>query len=281
MGASWCPRCAGWIAILSGIFLFEPQARGSEEAARKRFHAKYWDVVSEERLAALDPLANVREDRSHWILYTVSFWDPEPAVRRKAFRMLVGSEDRVGHVSYLASRSFRLERDPDMRAEKAGMMAGLRFKWHALSELCAFASGARYPRYEYPADAYDDARPHRWWVWVGRTKGIGVMYGDPWRGRDAAGRMARVLEAINVLGKSRFEARPGEGRRIGKWWREKDAEFREVDRRLGEKIRPQNRAQATAGPPGKAASGAFNPLMIPQLERDALKREEDLDAEED
>ncbi len=291
---------AGWVLL----FPLVTEAAGettsalpqkSEEAIRKEFHIRYWDVVSSEREKALDLLLNAKEQSSHWILYTVSFWDQEPTLRRKAFRMLTNLPDDDGQLAYLAAQSFRQEKDPDVRAEKARMMAGLRFKWHALNELCAIVGGRRYPVYEYPYYGTDDYyQPIERWIRVPQIGsgglrsggGIGVVHGtwNPDLVRDQRNRLEALLYAINRLGRAEFKVRYNVGDQIRKWWQLKNAEFVEVDRRLKAEIAAERAAQGPALPEANPQEGRLGPapsLKIPFLEKEALKKKEDLDEEED
>lgn len=225
-----------------------------EAKVRERFMKAYWDIVSDNRLAALDILKDVAEDKSLWTLYAVSYWDYEPRVRRRAFAQLVGSHDALGYVSYLAARSFRLEPDEDVLAWKAEAMRELDFKWEPLNELVGFMVRQKYPRYGYPY-GYHGGWAHGWgwgcpwhgarfaacrghnvcrgtWRSYGGFGGIAVGFGADWETvKDNRRRLTSVLDAINYLAATDFKLRSDTEDTLKKWWAVRSPEFQELDRR--------------------------------------------------
>lgn len=227
-----------------------------EAKLRDRFMKDYWDIVSDNRLAALDILKGATEDKSLWTLYAVSYWDYEPRVRRRAFSMLADTHDALGYVSYLAARSFRLEPDEDVLAWKAEAMRELDFKWEPLNELVGFMVRQKYPRYGYPY-GYHGGWAHGWgWgcPWHGArfaacrghtvcrgtwraygscgVGGIAVGFGTDWETvKDNRRRLTTVLEAINYLASTDFKLRSDTEDTLKKWWAVRSSEFQELDRR--------------------------------------------------
>ncbi len=242
------------LAIISVVLLMARPAEASEASKRQKFIAAYWDIVSDERMKALDILQKPQEDETRQHIYAVSYWDPETRVRSKAYKMLVNLEDRLGYISYLAAESFRLERDPDLRATKATLMEPLRYKYYPLNELCEFVIRIKYPKYGYPFGAYDEERDYpyapedidhyrrhpcgRWVVRIGGgCGGIGAAYGwaDWDTVRDNRNRLNKIIHAINYLGDADFKLRYGFEKQVRDWWEFKALEIKEVDRRERER----------------------------------------------
>lgn len=220
-----------------------------EPAARDEFMKSYWDIVSDTRLRSLDYLRDMKEDKSLWLLYAVSYWDYEPRVRRRAFTQLVESQDQVGYISYLSARSFRQEIDADQKAWKANAMRRLDYKWEPLNALTGFIVRQKYPGYANNYGGYGSTCPwhsHRVdlcrgtlfcsGIWRHNSGhgfgGIAVAFGSDWdQVNDNRRNLTSVLDSINYLSGSEFKLRPGVEEKVRKWWENRGPEFLEIDRR--------------------------------------------------
>lgn len=265
----------GWMSLLAvalavaGMTASVRAADENEEVLREQFMKAYWSVVTNERMYALDLISSPSENDTIWMLFTVSYWDPETQVREKAFRLLSRLTDEHGAIANLASQSFTLDKDIDAKVQKAKYMKNLRYRYPALETLVNFVLDKRpgnklgWP-YGGWGGGYGWGGGHGWHG-GGRglpgigSYGLGFGFGgwgviDGEVVRDDRQRFQDILDTINYLGSADFKARRGVEREIESWWEMKQPEIRELDRREREK--------ALTAPPKAKTPEASVPLQI-------------------
>src|ERR1700759_2044299 len=131
------------LVALSSVVAVADDTR-TEEQKRTIFLAEYNRQRADKRLVAISILDNSREQRSIEMLYFVSFRDPDPGGRSRAFSALVHCEDVYGYTARLAAESFKREKEIGVKVEKAVGMGVLQYKWSALNELTQFLSTLRW-----------------------------------------------------------------------------------------------------------------------------------------
>ncbi|MBE7466430.1 MAG: hypothetical protein HS116_23415 [Planctomycetes bacterium] len=268
----------GWMGVLAvalAVAGMTASVRAADEAVlREQFMKAYWSVVTNERMFALDLLASPSEGDSIWMLFTVSYWDPETQVREKAFRLLSQLPDEQGTIAGLCGQSFNLDKDIDVKVQKAKYMKNLRYRYPVLETLVNFVL-KKQPgnKLGWPYGGWGGW--HGWggygWHgghgWHGGGRGLpgvgrcglgfgfggwGVIDGEVMR--DDRERFQGILDTINYFGGADFKARRGVEREIESWWEMKQPEIRELDRREREKALPAQ--------PKASAPGAKDPLQI-------------------
>ncbi|MCW8129139.1 MAG: hypothetical protein KIS92_02035 [Planctomycetota bacterium] len=215
-------------------------AEPTELEVRNEFLKAYNWKKANERLASLGYLTQATEDYSYQMLFLVSWKDPDPEVRSRAFTILCKRPDKVGYVAYLAAASFREERELGVKIEKATAMAGLKYRWSALNELVNFLKTLRWY--------------HDWYWWntrhptgyiaggtppgepgSGTESGGGSKEGrarEPQRWRSERELMQHVCGVINKLANTNIESRPRIDQEIVKWWERKSDLWEDYDRKL-------------------------------------------------
>lgn len=268
-----------------------------EATRREAFVKKYQDIVSDERMKALDLLRRPSEEDTLWTLFVVSYWDHEPRVRMKAYRMLTRAKDPLGYVTQLAAQSYRLELCGELKAQKADILGSMQYRGIALKELCESMIHLQSPRegetygpagmvgHRLRGCAHTDCLKQlrfgsRWAGYRGghhhggrvvgfggRRIGTGGSYDDYWddgTAKDNRDRINRILGAINTLGSARFKLRYGFERRVKEWWALKEPEFKEMDRRLRAKVEEQladdDELREEAGRGRRAVAKAASPF---------------------
>jgi len=230
---------------LNASFCFSAEGL-TEEQKREAFLVTYNGLRADKRLAALRQLENSKEQRSFETLYFVSFRDPDPEIRSRAFTTLVRCDDTYGYIAYLAADSFKREKELGVKLEKAVEMGSLKYKWAPLNELVGFLSTLRWNDWH--------------WGWYGGGSGHAGGYvasgnppdspGEPVKPKDAnAGYddghnreplrwrtenelMGLFAGVINRLSGTKIESRPRIDQEIVKWWEQKSELWAEYDRKL-------------------------------------------------
>ncbi len=223
----------------------------SEVHRRRDFLAAYNQRTAHERFTAIQKLEGAKEDRSIEMLYFVSWKDPDPEVRSRAFSTLVLCDDTYGYTAYLAADSFKRETELGVKVEMAVAMGSLKYKWSALNELVDFLRTLRWQYYNWS------------WYGAGRSagyiasgnppvepggknaeRGSGDDYGrgqEPLRWHSERELMGIIAEVINRLSGTRIESRPRIDQEIVKWWDRKSALWAAHDRRLRTKTLKDSR----------------------------------------
>src|SRR5205085_2037714 len=101
----------------------------SELQKRLDFIGAYNGKRAEKRMAAIRILDNCKEERSIETLFFISWVDPDPEIRSRAFSSMVHCDDTYGFVAYLAAESFKRETELGAKVEKAVGMGSLKYKW--------------------------------------------------------------------------------------------------------------------------------------------------------
>jgi len=231
----------------------------SEEQKRTIFRAQYNQQRAEKRLAAISVLDDCKEQRSIETLYFVSFRDPDPEVRSRAFSAMIYCEDTYGYTAYLAADSFRQEKEFGVKVEKAVEMGRLQYKWAALNELVEFLSTLRWNYWNWhtynnhggyiasgtppepppPIESGSESDAKR----VDEKKRDEKKVADndrldrwrnrePLRWRNENELMGLVAGTINRMTGTQIESRPRIDQEIVKWWDRKSELWMEYDRKM-------------------------------------------------
>ena len=230
--------CAYSIPCLSE----EPTSDAEKRAA---FKAAYNERKAEERLDAVGKLEGVKEQFSIEMVYWVSWSDPDPEVRSRAFSVLVHCEDTYGYTAYLAADSFSREKEIGVKVEKAVAMAPLKYKWAALNELVTFLRTLRWNDWNWHwynhSGGYIAAGTPPEDVSKKVTSGEGSSGDDyarksePLRWRNENELIAIIAGTVNKMTGTKMESRPRIDQEIVKWWERKSDLWAEYDRKLQRK----------------------------------------------
>jgi hypothetical protein len=237
---------AAHLAVISACspLCFSEEGR-MEEQKRANFRAAYDGQRADRRLAAIRDLDNSHEQRSIEMLYSVSWRDPDPEVRSRAFFALVRCEDTYGYTAYLAADSFKRETEPGVKVEKAVGLGSLRYKWSALNELVDFLHTTRWNSWQWTSNESSGG-----YVAAGspptspgdaeKTKTARSGY-DEWKNREPLRwhseneLIGLITSTINRMSGTQMEARPRIDQEIVKWWERKSDLWAEYDRNLRSK----------------------------------------------
>jgi len=232
----------------------------SEEQKRTIFRAQYNQHRAEKRLAAIGILDDSKEQRSIETLYFVSFRDPDPEVRSRAFSALVYCEDEYGYTAHLAADSFRQEKEFGVKVEKAVAMGRLQYKWAALNELVEFLSTLRWNYWNWhtynnhggyiasgtppeppPAPVsgsesdvkrVDEKKNDEKKIAAGNEGYDRWRNREPLRWRNENELMGLIAGTINRMTGTQIESRPRIDQEIVKWWDRKSELWVEYDRKM-------------------------------------------------
>lgn len=266
---------------------------GSEEQKHLNFLAAYNEQPARKRSAALHILDKSKDQRSIETLFSVSWRDPDPEVRSRAFFSLVHCEDQYGYTAYLAAESFKRETEPGVKVEKAVNLNALRYKWSALNELVTFLHSLRWS----------------YWQWNPNTNGGYIANGDapespsdtpkpavvrsgydewrdrePLRWRTEEELIGLVTNQINHITGTQMESRPRIDQEITKWWERKGDSWADYDRKLRNKSLASSRdivfkdvknihdADIKAAPPVKDAALQMVEKSLLAKDQPAIKR---------
>lgn len=222
------------LALLGALALtlsLAPARAEDEQTMRAKFADGYNRKRWKERLEALDHLKSAKEDRTFQTLYHVSVFDTDPEVRVKAFRVLANCHDQWGYVAYLCAQSLTAERVINVKYNKAAVMGGLRYRYHAAEALSDFLRRLRYRNHDwYYIDTSDLTLTAEGRArdsiksWEGYTE-------PDYFNNERAG-MKIVVGALNSLGKAKLQVRPRVDQEVVEWWNRHKEYILEDDQKL-------------------------------------------------
>lgn len=222
----------------------------SDEQKHVDFLEAYNGQTVPKRIAAIKKLDGSTDLRSIETLYSVSWRDPDPEVRSRAFYALVHCEDVNGYTANLAAESFKRETEAGVKVEKAAGLGNLNYKWAALNELVNYLHSLRWSQWTATSSAAgsgyiamgdapssDGGAPN---VGPKRPAGnptAGSTY-DAWKNREPLRYrteeelMGLIVNTINRMSGTHMESRPRIDQEIVKWWERKGEGWAEYDRDL-------------------------------------------------
>lgn len=219
-----------------------------EEQRHADFLAAYNGQTALKRVDAIRKLDHSKDQRSLETLYSVSWRDPDPEVRSRAFFALVHSEDPYGYTAYLAADSFKLETEPGVKVEKAVALSSLRYKWSALNELVGFLHSLRWNPWQWNSygnnGGYVAAGNPPNSESPGETSKPTVARGgyeewqhrEPLRWRSEEELIGIITQTINRMSGTQMEARPRIDQEIVKWWERKSDLWADYDLKIRSKM---------------------------------------------
>jgi hypothetical protein len=212
------------------------------------FLAAYNNQPVSQRIAALRKLDYSKDQQSIETLFSISWRDPDPEVRSRAFYGLVHSEDLYGYTANLAADSFKRETEPGVKVEKAVGLSSLRYRWAALNELVNFLHAQRWSSWNFngsgtngayissgsPPEAQSDGSKPA----TARSSGGYDEWKnrEPLRWRTEEELIGIITNTINKMSGTQIESRPRIDQEITKWWERKSDQWLEYDRKLRSKI---------------------------------------------